>query len=641
MGLEGVDWSSLVASIQAGGLPTLAALLRSGIHGPLTAPAPQLAASLWTALITGQYAHTHGVLHALEPLQGARGTGPVSRPTVRSATLAAILSASGLTVNQIGWPVSHPVEQLRGVAVSDRFAREGRTDSLSRSGGWPWITPQSAAKEIFARRSTPADVEEVALAQFVPANLVQQPTLGRLQEVCRAVIAESLTVFHSAKWSIQRALSDCTLCSFPAVSRLRQALGSVLSSDEKQLVGSEILGGCYEHLDMLLGQLIASAGEDTTIVLVGMGHSGSPQPRIVVQGPGLVEGATLHATASVLDITPTLLTLLGVAVAKDMDGQVWTSLLAAQEDHKLVLPEPVDTWSTCIHAPPQDSTLPANNPEPTIDESVRHLVELGYVDPLESEAKRRADECRRETRQNRARSLLDAKLHDEAIDELQSLKSDFPDWPAIYELLAEAYLQLGQDDLAALELEFLIHRGAESARLYFALGRIAASQRQLDEALLNYHVASCCNSELRGLQLAQGLALLRQRKFELAKAALQQALESEQSHAVLDAMATCCLGLEDYPQAAEYALAALDQNMSFAPAHYHLALALVGLDRAVDAKQALEVSVAIDANFIAPLRWLTRLCREHVGDSAQADVYQGRAREIIRQRRQARQANSA
>ncbi len=642
VGLSGVEWSLLTSSIEAGGLPTLAALLRFGVSGTLAAPAPAVEPALWTSLITGQHAHKHGVLHAYEPHGSGRGTAPVTRPTVRTATLGAILSAAELTVNQIGWPVSHPVEQLRGVAVSDRFALEGRGDSLGSAGGWPWVTPPSAAKEIFARRRSPADVEHMSLAQLLPTDRFSQPRYRGLQEACRMILAESQTIFSATRWTMQRNSWDCTLCAFPAISRLRQALTNVLSPDEVQVLGPSILAGCYEHVDMLLGQLIAAAGTDATVLLVGTGSSRSSHPRLVLRRPKQDSAASLPKNASVLDVTPTVLALLGVPVADDMDGRVWTDLIFDDETSACDLPQTVDTWNTCIHPPPAMPRDTTPDEEPPVDDSVRHLVELGYVDPWDAKAKQQAEDCRRDTRRNRAVSLIDAGLHDEAIEELQQLKSDFPDWPAPSELLAESYLQRGQVTQAARELEYSIHHGMESARLYFALGRIAAAQRKWDEALLHYHVAQRLSESLRGLQLARGLALLRRRDFASAETTLQQASETEgRTPQLLDALAVCNLAKDDHAQAAEYALESIDHDVSYAPAHYHLALALVGMGRAADAKQALELSATLDPTFVAPWRWLARLCREHLDDHVRANEYQRRGRELIRQRRQTRQADNA
>lgn len=629
--LAGVEWSALLASIQAGGLPNLAALLHSGVSGPLAAPAPRLACSLTTSLITGKRAHQHGVLHTLQPRTHDLGTAAITRPSIRSATLGAILSESKLTVHQIGWPVSHPAEQLSGVAVSDRFATAADASISTQAGGWPWVTPPQAAQELFARRTTPADIEPVALAQLLPAEFSSQPRMSNLAQLCRATMAESLTVFRATKWCLLGGNWDCALCAFPALDRLQTALTMTVPSDEHESIRSRILSGCYEHLDMLLGQLVAAAGAEATIAVVGMNSGGQPAPRIVMSGPPIDPQAELSRDASVLDVTATILALLGVPLADDMDGKAWTSLLADDSTPKNM--DTVATWDICVHKPTDE--VPST--PPPIDEAVRHLAELGYVDPLETQAHQQADQCRRETERNRALSLLDAGLIDEAIEVLKTLKAEHPNWPTPRELLAEIYLQTDRHELAEQEVEFLVHHGAESARLYYALGRLAAQRREFDEALLHYHVAQQIDLDLEGLQQAHAVALMRMRKFEQASEMIKRALHRYGPSArALDGLAVCALGQRDFETAVEHALSAIDQDPQLAKAHYHLAVALIGIERYAEARHALEFALQVEAEDLAPLRLLAWLCQERLSATDDAIAYRERGREIIRRRRQNR-----
>jgi hypothetical protein len=55
-------------------------------------------------------------------------------------------------------------------------------------------------------------------------------------------------------------------------------------------------------------------------------HGGAPDGVLLVAGAGIRPGAT-PARASVLDVAPTLLYLLGLPVARDMEGRVLTEIL--------------------------------------------------------------------------------------------------------------------------------------------------------------------------------------------------------------------------------------------------------------------------------------------------------------------------
>jgi len=625
--------------IEAEGLPNVAALLRNGASGRLIACSPKVGAAQWTSMITGKRAHKHGLLHTQRPMAApGQGTGPAGRETVRCATLGAILSANGLSIHQIGWPVSHPVERLRGVTVSDRFATEGQSASIASTGGWPWVQPASAAAHLFERRFAPAEVEEITLAELLPSGLLAPQLDLELREALRELIAESLTLFRAIKWCAGISEWDCIVGAFPSLLRCREILSQRLPQAEFNKERQRILRGCYEHLDMLLGQLVASAGDEAVVILTSVGKSDTVDPMLTISG-SVIQGGVLPNKASVLDVTPTVLSLLGISVGQDMDGSAWTSLIDPRVTSNSVLPEQIETWDICVHAPAESETELTGTPDreesdAVADPAIRHLVELGYEDPLETALRERIDQCRCETERNRALSLLEANQADEAIELLQSLKTNHSDWLFPYDLLADIYTQSNQSDLADQELEYLIHRGAESARLYLFLGRIAAIRRDFETAVSHFHVAGQINERLRGLDQAKGIALLKRRAYSEASEKLLSALEIDGPSAqIYDQLATCRLGLGKSEEAAEFALAAIDEDMHYGFAHYHLAIALVRLGRFEDAKRAFEVSTLLEPSHVAPLRWLARLAADHLSEPEQANEYLERGRGIIRSRR--------
>jgi hypothetical protein len=55
-------------------------------------------------------------------------------------------------------------------------------------------------------------------------------------------------------------------------------------------------------------------------------HAGAPDGVFMAAGDGIREGARARG-ASVLDVTPTVLYLMGLPVARDMEGRVLTEIL--------------------------------------------------------------------------------------------------------------------------------------------------------------------------------------------------------------------------------------------------------------------------------------------------------------------------
>ncbi|MCK4679533.1 hypothetical protein KAT82_00250, partial [bacterium] len=91
-------------------------------------------------------------------------------------------------------------------------------------------------------------------------------------------------------------------------------------------------------------------------------------------GPGIRRGVTL-ANANVLDLTPTILALLGEPVGRDMDGFVLTGLIDEGHvaDHPITY---VDTYER--DEPPEQSEEPV---ESALDDAIREeLRSLGYIE---------------------------------------------------------------------------------------------------------------------------------------------------------------------------------------------------------------------------------------------------------------------
>jgi predicted AlkP superfamily phosphohydrolase/phosphomutase len=127
-----------------------------------------------------------------------------------------------------------------------------------------------------------------------------------------------------------------------------EAFGDV-GSEEARRYG-RVLGRYAALVERWVGEIERDLGpEDVLVVLSGYGlaptplwrrllgtltgttvsaasHAGAPDGVLLVAGAGIRPGAVPQG-ASVLDVTPTLLYLLGLPVARDMEGRVLTEIL--------------------------------------------------------------------------------------------------------------------------------------------------------------------------------------------------------------------------------------------------------------------------------------------------------------------------
>jgi tetratricopeptide (TPR) repeat protein len=267
------------------------------------------------------------------------------------------------------------------------------------------------------------------------------------------------------------------------------------------------------------------------------------------------------------------------------------------------------------------------------NDATAHLAELGYVDHQEVSL-----------REATLRSQLDAELQqalaahkqgrfDEAIGILERLKADDPSWIAPHQALAEVHFQAGRWREVQDELTWLEHHAIETPRLSLMAAAIAVNRRDFRAALELLDYASFVDPQLAGIQTLHGNVLLRLGRVDDAATAFEKALTQNESDVrALDGMTSLRLRQGDFEQAADWALSALDSDMRFARAHYHLGIALWQMRRLPEAIIALETCARLDANTIAPFRRLEQLATE-ARDAKQAAEYRAQARERIRTRR--------
>jgi Flp pilus assembly protein TadD len=123
-------------------------------------------------------------------------------------------------------------------------------------------------------------------------------------------------------------------------------------------------------------------------------------------------------------------------------------------------------------------------------------------------------------------------------------------------------------------------QGVEKPQLYFLSGAIEFADRHFDLALDELCCAGRAGVKLPGLSALEGNIYLRRRDFAAAEAAFRSSIDFEgPTHQSLDGLAAVNLHRQRYEEAAVTALDALEQEMRFGRAHYHLAVALLHLDK--------------------------------------------------------------
>ncbi len=153
-----------------------------------------------------------------------------------------------------------------------------------------------------------------------------------------------------------------------------------LEPSEERLMGREALLSFYQYTDALIGRLLERYGEGD-LVLVLSDHGFRRAARfpggehdmgdaldgvIFARGPGIAPGSAVEG-ASVLDVTPTILSWLGLPAGADMSGSI-ASFLAVEP------PPPIASYE--VTPIPRLTRTNSGGDE----ERLEQLRALGYVD---------------------------------------------------------------------------------------------------------------------------------------------------------------------------------------------------------------------------------------------------------------------
>jgi predicted AlkP superfamily phosphohydrolase/phosphomutase len=356
-------------------MPAFARLARQGAFCPLATVKPTEGPPVWTTMMTGRLPRDHGITSAttyrlrasssdwaLLPkaalvglLERARlaERRPVASTARRRRALWNVLDAFGIPTGLVRVWATHPPETIRGFVVSPYFHLL-LGDPVRAAGT---VFPRDLLPEIGARAVSPPDIDPALLADLADAaapSALDDPLMRTLAEDS---LAPDLTYARAAQVLRQAYRPSLLVVSFHGYETAGhvfyryahpEAFGNV-SADEARRYG-RVPARYASLVERWMGEIGKDLGPgDVLMVLSGYGlaptplwrrllgvltgtsvgtatHAGAPDGVLLVAGGGIRPGSSaVHA--SVLDVAPTLLYLLGLPVARDMEGRVLTEIL--------------------------------------------------------------------------------------------------------------------------------------------------------------------------------------------------------------------------------------------------------------------------------------------------------------------------
>ena len=421
LGFDGMDPEFLHSLMSQGKLPNLGRLHREGAYGPCRTFKPTKSNVIWTSIATGKRMEKHGIIDWMVLSDDGHERLLTTGNQRRTEALWNIATAAGRSVQLINWWATWPAEHVNGEMVSNRFTKAGKTridkstypatlyDELEplvglgddrlhqemRAAGIPVYSDELASSvfrpsEVFRGRfqASVGLFAEDMLVERVANHLMET----RGQRDLFGVIFRNADIFSHFLWrfidvrlatQVYQHLREEKLPLTPEVERaMNEAYAAVLEA-------------VYVHEDRRLGRMMATAGPDTVVIVVSdhgfqfrnygfyhyaLGQAGvrspgsvetlAPPGVIFLWGPPIRGGARL-TNATVFDVSPTALYLLGLPVGEDMDGRVLVEALAPE----LLAERPVE-WT-----PTHDTGMRGGKPRrsPVDEDILKELKTLGYV----------------------------------------------------------------------------------------------------------------------------------------------------------------------------------------------------------------------------------------------------------------------
>lgn len=634
LGWDAADWKIINPLIDQGLMPNMKKLVEGGVIGNLATLDPAYSPMLWSSIATGKRPYKHGVLGFHEPWDKGNGIRPVMGTTRKTKAIWNMLTQKEYKTHVVGWWPSHPTEPINGVMISDLFGKP--TGKLYEP--WPLaensVHPKGAADFFASLRVHPEELTGSHLNPFIPNGKdINQSKDKRPYSIARETsIAASLhnaftNIIRTKEWdfaAIYLATIDHYCHGFMKYHPPKRA--HIPHADYEMY--KDVVTAGYRFHDMMLGRIMDLIDEQTYLMLVsdhgfqpdhlrprsipnepaGPAYEHSPYGIFVLSGPDIKKDEIIYG-ASLLDVTPTLLTCLDLPVGEDMDGKILTQVFDVKKEITSI-----ESWDTLEGFAGMHKKETAED-ENIAAQALEQLVELGYIDKPSDNKEKNYKTAKDECDFNLARAYINGGLVHEALPLLEQLYQENPDTPRFAFKLATSYQQMGELKKCRTVINALREKEFyNSATLDVMEGSLLLGERQPLKAIKLFKKAEQAVNPFHSrlnMQIAQAYKMLG--RWEDAERAIQRDLEIDydnaQAHSILGQI---YLSDNRFEKALESLLQAVGLEYESPNAHYYIGEALYKLGKYQEAAQAYELVLTMVPQANMARSKLVELYKQHL-----------------------------
>ncbi len=486
-----------------GQLPNFAKLRQEGAYGRFRSQKPLLSPVIWTTIATGHTPDRHGIGHFVAVDTATGEELPATSDMRRTKALWNIVSEAGQSVSVVGWWATWPPEEVNGQIVSDHTAYHFLFDE-GFSGG-PEAEPKTYPAELMEtistslRRPDSLSLEELREFVDVTAEELAQPMnfaddLGHFKwalSTAKSYRQIGLDLWRNEQPRLGMVYIEATDSTAHLFGHLFRSEGLAGELAEQQKRFGSAVESMYRYADRILGDFIEALDAQTTLVvlsdhgfLLGELHDDPSRTRdmrrvserfhrdegILYLFGNQVRPHSRLERPTLVDITPTILALLGIPIGADMTGRVLSEGLDLT-----TRPTKIATYETG-----DASAGSGSDRDRTTDKAVLERLEaLGYLGGRESPKGDR----------NLAAIQFEAGRYEEAARIYQRLVESEPDNASLRTSLAGTLGAMGRYDEARLHLDAALEADPLNVEAYHNRAVVHERMNDPESALADYHSA--------------------------------------------------------------------------------------------------------------------------------------------------------
>jgi len=616
IGWDAADWDIIWPLIVQGKMPALKKLIKNGVYGNMSTMTPPYSPMLWTSVVTGKTPDKHGVLGFIEVTPDATTVRPVTTTSRKTRALWNIFHNQGLKSNLVGWWPSFPAEPINGTVISDRFSKTHRDPKKQTPMSEFAIHPWDKKDEFKNLRMFPFEITEAHLYPFVPrAHDVDQENHKGLSAIAK-IVSENTSIHNAATKLLRTSDWDFMAVYYDMIDHFCHSFMKYhppklpAINQNNYEIFKEAVTGSYIFQDMMLERKMQLIDKDTTVIIMSDHGFESGANRIldmpkvqaapslehrqfgifVASGPNIKKNEKVFGLG-LIDIAPTILHHFGLPIGKDMDGKVILDIFEKTEP-----PKYIESWDT---ESGDFAELNNNQKSDSLsdEETMQQLIDLGYVEKLDEKYEVAIKKTRIDLKHNLARVHMGKK-----------------DFSIAKQYLIELIEEEEKDvDLAPFYMDLisisLTEKAFDQAKNYLEIVQSSDTKIKYNLELAEAQILTEMGRPREALKILEqdrewrnsGKVLFRigKLKYQLgeykeARNILELAIDKEPQKATFHAaIAEVLLQLNEYEEAAEYALTSIELVKYFPKAHFLLGQALEKLGDLENAKLAFEMASKI------------------------------------------------